>query len=474
MPIRDRNKRRLPKLGVIRLGYLQERTGSKGKYTFPVQSDCFVLRDAPKIEAYFQERGIDKPRELDVILPFPTLADNYDANYQVWANRVLLCQGDGERILYASPMRTTQDDKGAHVYNEPGPTLIANGVAQTDFTWGDEQIVMGQIVECPGSADVGGWPHCAACKMSAILKVTPYADELFEFGYYQISTGSWRNHQTIMGTLESLPPIVFEKKLPFTLRLVQEQTVYTDKNGKRQATERWFLHLMPHPDLLRALFARQAHELASGEPVQVARLPAQVDYEAEPPSPPPYAEIQPATEDAEWEDAPGEWPTEEPPGGPVVAGEWTSQGPEPKGHLEEAEALVSKAAAQAQAKPQPPSGRPYDPDTLHQRIATVAASKRSAKATSMAQIGLVRALCGQMWADVNEHLPRLLEYLLGHKLLEECEGKEVSALIDWLKTEGEKPKDGKYTLDPRAKSEAAQVIKLMQKREGQQSLPGLE
>lgn len=481
MPIKDRDRRRLPLLGKIRLGYLEERKRRDGsKYTFPRQADHFILKDAQRIQDWFAEQGITKPRELDVILPFPTLQQNYDASYMVWANGVLLCKGDGEHVLYANPMRVAEDAKGVHVYNEAGPTLVVDGVAQTTFKWGEIEYTPGEIVNCPGSAGPEfGHPHCAACKMSAILKVTPYDPELFQFGYYQITTGSWRNHQTIMGTLESLPPVVFEKKLPFTLRMVQEQTTYTDDQGKRHATERWFLQLMPHPDMLRALFQRQQHELVTGES-KPAELPAPrvsvVPLEAEPPDPPPYAEVG-----AEMG---------------VRRDVWVHEGPPPDEHMPdgidpEEEGWSDEAYEETRSPPRehpgdsepikpvpqeepagPPAGRPYDPETLQRRVGTVAGSKRMRGSASTAQIGLIRALCGHMWDNVNDHLPRLLDYLLSVQSPEHLSKAQAAALIDWLR-DPDSP-DGQHNLYVHAKTEAAQVIRLMLKREGQQSLPGME
>jgi len=447
------------------LGYLAEGKREDGStYKYPAQSDHFLLHDAPKIAAYFDKRGITKPRELDVILPFSRLDQNYDASYMVWAKGVLLCRGDGERVQYANPMRVVEDKKGTHVYNVAGPTLVVDGVAQCAFTWGESMIGEGEIVRCLGSAGAEhGHPHCKACKMSAILKVTPYADELFEFGYYQINTGSWRNHQTIMGTLEALPPIVFEKKLPFTLRMVYEQTVYKDKKGKRHPTERWFLHLMPHPDLLRALFERQARELAEGPAPKVRLLPGGGGYvEAEPATMPPYAEagVEIGAQDAEWEEAPAtteaveepdHWPEEPPP-------EWEEAPPQ--------------ARQQEEPKPAPPSGRPYDPETLKRRILAVAGRKRKQGRASAAQVGLVWALCGQMWEEPKQHMPRLLEYLFGLSEPGELSYKQVASLIDWLRDP--QSERGHSIIDQRAVAEARQVVLLKLGEEGQQMLLGLE
>ena len=50
MAIKDRKRRRLVRLGVIRLGYKEERKRPDGStYTFPKQSDHFLLHDAPEI-----------------------------------------------------------------------------------------------------------------------------------------------------------------------------------------------------------------------------------------------------------------------------------------------------------------------------------------------------------------------------------------------------------------------------------------
>lgn len=488
MPLKDRTKRKLPRLGIIRLGYLEERKRSDGStYTFPRQSDCFVLKDAPRLAAWFAEQEITKPRELDVILPFPTLRQNFDAYYSVWAKRVQLCKGDGEHVLYANPMKVTKDKKGTHVYQEPGPTLVVDGIAQVAFTWDERTFAPGDEVECPGSLALDatinvGYLHCAACRMSAVLKVTPYHPDLFDFGYYQISTGSWRNYATIMGTLEALPPIVFEKHLPFTLRMVQEQVVYTQPDGKRATTEKWFLHLQPHPDLLRALFERQAQELASGP---IAPPPPQLAapriVQAEPDAPPPYAE-EPADQlypdddvpprpAIDPNDPPDGWPTEEPPGGPYVEGEWTSEGSPPKETIDAAPPQVTHTVDEPPPEPKV-TGRPYDPETLRRRIASVAATKRHRAKPSITMVGLCRALYKQVWGDnTSQFLPHALEYLVGHKTLEECHGKQVGAMIDWLK-DTKLSTSGHSVVSTDAVVEANRVARLVVEQEGQQTLPG--
>jgi len=297
MAIKDRQRRRLVRLGVIRLGY---RKKAKSGKDYPVQADHFVLRDAEEIAAYYATKGIEEVRELDVLLPFPDIERNFTAYYQVWAGGVLVCQGDGEYVQYATPFTSSIDaSKRTHVKNAPGDTLVSNGVALTGFSWNGTEFVEGEIVPCPGAAR-DTYPHCQACKLNAMLKVMMADPELFRFGYYQISTGSGRNYDTIMGTLEVMPADRLNG-IPFKLRMVEEQTSYQDTDGTRKKTSKWFLQLEPDPTITRELYARAVSVMVD-DPRPAAQLPAAQlpesagsDWdiiEADATAPPPYAEVQ--------------------------------------------------------------------------------------------------------------------------------------------------------------------------------------
>lgn len=301
MPLKDRDRtrpRRLVRLGIIRLGIMKtsERTGRK----YPAQTDHFVLRDAPEIAAVYGE----KPRELDVILPFPDIQRNFDAAYTVWAGGVLVCRGDGEFVEYATPHRVERKKKGGQVYtsvyNAPGDTHVANGVAQVAFNWNGEEFKPGDHVPCPGaSADL--YPHCAACRVSAILKVMMARPDLFRLGYYQIATGSGRNYDTILGTLELiLGQAGRVNGIPFKLRLVEEPTVFL-ANGQRKKTKKWFLQLEPDPEFTRRLYRQQAAAILDTKPEPLALAPGHedgdgCDYDvADDVAPPPFAEVDAET-----------------------------------------------------------------------------------------------------------------------------------------------------------------------------------
>ncbi len=306
MPIKDRKRRRLVRLGIIRLGYLKE--GKKGNrtYTYPAQADHFLLHDAKEIQEFYTAKGIDEVRELDVLLPFPDIDRNFSANYQVWAGGVLVCQGDGEYVSYATPFATTVSAKKTSVKNAPGDTHVSNGCAQIAFDWNGAHFEPGELVPCSGATQ-DLYPHCKACKLSCLLKVMMADDALFRMGYYQIATSSGRNHDTILGMLEALPADRVNG-ISFKLRMVEEATTYKDaKDGKRKKGKRWFLQLEPDPTITRKLYKRAAERMIeapvpriadrvdhgpewSTEDEPIEHDNGSVDYEADPPAPPPFAE----------------------------------------------------------------------------------------------------------------------------------------------------------------------------------------
>jgi len=283
------------RLGIIRLGHKVTKTkkrkdGSTYEVEYPVQDSHFVLTDAPDIAEVYGE----EPRELDVILPFPDIPRNFDAFYTVWAGGVLVCKGDGEYVQYAAPFKVQEKSGRARVYNDSGDTLVTDGQAQTAFQWNGQEFKPGDLVPCPGAAkDL--YPHCAACRLSAILKVMMAKPELFRLGYFQVATGSGRNYDTILGTLELISasgqrPV---SGIPFKMRLVEESTTYVE-NGKRKATKKWFIQLEPDPTLTRTLYQQQARALL-GATVRAQADPATGEVvdeweEVEPEAPPPFAE----------------------------------------------------------------------------------------------------------------------------------------------------------------------------------------
>ena len=298
MALKDRKrKKRLIRVGIIRLGHKEKKNG----YEYPVQDDHFQLHDAPAILASYGPEQNGKVREIDVTLPFSDVERNFDAFYNVWAGGVLVCKGDGEYVQHASPF-TVKDkfDKqgqpnGVSVRNAPGETLVDNGVAQVEFSWNGEQFAPGSLVPCSGETkDL--YPHCAACKITAILKLMMIRPELVRMAYYQLATGSGRNHDIITGTLDELYANFGQVNgIRYWLRLVEQGTSYKDKSGTRRKGKKHFLQLEPYPEDVQRMYDKQRARLFGIPQIQPPApddeiLDVDGEYEAEETAPPPYAE----------------------------------------------------------------------------------------------------------------------------------------------------------------------------------------
>ncbi|HQM30778.1 MAG TPA: hypothetical protein PLR20_15620 [Syntrophales bacterium] len=85
------DRRRLPRLGSIRLG-LKAKSKSSGR-EYPMETDYFVLTNAPGVEKIYGPQ----PKELDVMLPLNDLESVFPCSYKYYgSSRGLKCEGDGE------------------------------------------------------------------------------------------------------------------------------------------------------------------------------------------------------------------------------------------------------------------------------------------------------------------------------------------------------------------------------------------
>ena len=428
MPIKDRTRRRLPRLGVIRLGLLVDNARGSGQH--PIQTDYFVLKDAPDIADFYAAQDIEKVRELNVRLPFRELERNFDAWYQVWANGVLVCQGDGEYVQYATPTRvevkkTKGGEDRTHVYNANGATLVSNGVAQVAFDWGGTHLEPGEIVPCPGGA-ANLYPQCAACKLGALLKVMMADPDLFRFGYYQISTGSKRNYDTIMGTLELMPPGQVNA-VPFKLRLVEEQITFQE-GGKRKKTTKWFLQLEPDPAITRQIYQQRTAALLGAPRQAPPEIPASagpewVDLDEETALPPPFVEV----------------------------GADAATGYEGGDHAPE----TGEPPLEPRA-----TNRPYAPETVKAKMVQLAQGQHAS--ASQAQVQLIAGKLNECFAgdpDADRKRHGVTNYLFGFESSKNLHTGHVDALLKWLLLDSEKDDTGDYPLHASAPAEAAAIVK---------------
>ncbi len=468
MPLKDRDARqvkRLSRLGVVRLGHTEEKIRDDGrKVKFPVPDDHFVLTDAPALLAAYG----DCCRSLPVIFVFDEVERAFRASYSVWAGGINVCSGDGEFISAASSFRTERNEKtGAiTVHNAPGGRLVEGGLAVRSFTLGEESFKPGDRVKCSGSRrDL--YPHCRACKASALLKFTvadPQHKDLLRLGYYQLATGSGRNYDSIDYTLKQVYAIFGKISwIPMTLRLVLESTIYEDKSrgGIFTHGERWFVQLEPTQEVVRQMYLRATKGALIASPGGALAISGPADpsyydddfsegvsdWEEDAPLPPPHAGQRAAQED----------PSE----GQVLDGEPVNPGEDPYAGMPEPEYLSAPAAPSRPAAPasNPASapaapGRPYAPFVVKDRLATRAAHY-AGKAPTDKQYGIVAMLlempfAGDGQSKEKRHAVQL--FLFGQESLRDAgAGAVLAALNDWLKPV--KDSGGNYSVDAMAAKE---------------------
>jgi hypothetical protein len=301
MKIKDRKRTRFNKIGVIRLGIKvfwckdghkshptrwngksrqacevcgNVRNNLTDKTTQPYQPGHFVLWDAPEVLEFYQSQGIEETevRELDIMFPFADRDKNFIAAYQVWAGGDIVCEGDGEYVTQAIPTKTNQNNNGRwSVKKDAGETLVNRGIACRAFDWNGSHFDEGDHVPCGGSGDKL-YPHCNLCKLNSMLKVMMSDPSLFRMGYYRIATGSGRNYDHLDTMFSQFLPENVQG-IYFKLRLVEEETRYTDKDGKDRRVKKWFLHLEPDPAYMRDLFKQRAgRQIGQGAVEEVPQL----------------------------------------------------------------------------------------------------------------------------------------------------------------------------------------------------------
>lgn len=266
---------RLTRLGIIRLGI--KKTAKSGK-EYPAEVDHFVLKDAPDLVAAYG----DAPTELYIYLPFDSIDENNPAWHELWYKRGLVCRGNGktiEKLVKSGQGIVIQDGEVIEPYQDD-----AQDGTQPTFEPGD-------IVTCPG-LDRSRWTRCSQCKPTSRLYVmvrdpqrpTQLVND--RLGYYQITTSSFANVQTIVGqlmhALETAKAIGHPslKGVPMILKRVERQMSYVDKNGQQKSSTHYLLEL--EFDVKWVQVANEAiHRAALGQGfVQAPALPEMV-------SPPP-------------------------------------------------------------------------------------------------------------------------------------------------------------------------------------------
>lgn len=262
---------RLPRLGIIRLGYKESRTNKAGKeYSFPRAADHFVLVDAPEVAQVFGEN----PTVLEpVVIPTEdeeVVASHWLRTYSTkWG---LTCIGDGRAA-------NRQADKA--ILEKTGEAHHANH-ATKETVW--------TPVICPCHLLESG-----DCRETMYLRfVLPTLPGL---GVYQISTGSSNSIKNIQGTFAMLRSMT-GRVSGHLLKLSLVEQVVSSPQGGRQTVR--ILRLDPFgsasmADMLqniKALGPAPIMSLLDTTPPEEQSLPEDVDESGE--------EVPPEAEEAEY------------------------------------------------------------------------------------------------------------------------------------------------------------------------------
>lgn len=198
---------RLPRLGIIRLGYKETRNKKGGEeYTFPRAADHFVLVDAPEVAKVFG----DNPTVLEPLV-IPTedeevVASHWLRHYSMkWG---LTCIGDGRaanrRADKAVLDRTGEAQHASHLTKETVWTPVA----------------------CPCPLLESG-----ECRETMYLRfVLPSLPGL---GVWQISTGSSNSIKNIQGTFAMLRSMTGRVSGHLLKLSLVEQEVFTQQGGRQ-------------------------------------------------------------------------------------------------------------------------------------------------------------------------------------------------------------------------------------------------
>lgn len=216
-----------PEIGQLRKGAEKPEAGNK-----PGADLNYFRFDSNDLNAVaaFQKAFGKEPREIEVLLPFPTADENFDAWREEWTAGSLKHRCDGVtcvRWLVSNPKEAEQYSTSMNHYSDkPKP--------------------------CPGG-----------CKQSGRLKVIIPA--LQRFAYITVMTTSVWDILTIHQNLTALELIRGNLQgIPMILRRVEREISTPNGNGARARRKKWLITIEAKPEWVqRQLIATQQAALPS-------------------------------------------------------------------------------------------------------------------------------------------------------------------------------------------------------------------
>jgi hypothetical protein len=207
------NVRRLPRLGIIRLGEKAETANGK---EYPKKLDHFNLKDAPNVAQVFG----NEPKTLDIMLPH----EDINVFFPQWRKAYgkssgLFCRGDGK-----TADRTRFGVSDGKPYKDGSPNKIPAGGAfdpegEKFIKESGLQVKVGARYELPCLGENCSFTLKKVCKpLAQMMFLMPSVPGV---GVYQISTGSFNSMVDINSYIEIVRGIAGRvSMIPLKLSLV--------------------------------------------------------------------------------------------------------------------------------------------------------------------------------------------------------------------------------------------------------------
>lgn len=302
-----------------------------------------------------------------------------------------------------------------------------------------------------------GKPVPVSLKVKTNARLRLFLPELGRLVQFTLKTTSYYDRMQIEQQLASIQAMSNDLNhgnaagVPFFIYRMPQEITWNKPEGGAQRVEKWLINIEADPDWVRAAVQRLAGFALTGEmpkgylmPPTPVQLGGSVD--------PGQEETDENPLDAEFTDVTDEG--QEPPAPPEPT-------PQPQ------------STAEKKPTEQKPADRPLSPDMLRDMLIRRASSKSGE--ASPQQVGLTVSMMEQVFApaaDAAKIRHFCTEYLFGVKSTKELKGGQIKALLDWLKPI--KDSGGAYLVDPMAAQELKTVWTILQKVQGQTTLPGIE
>lgn len=260
-PIRGLTDRQaqFPEIGQIRKGAPKSEGGNKPGADLRYFRVTFDQQEEEATQVFARHYG-PEPAELDILLPFSTVEENFEAWREAYLAGGLIHRCDGERVLYEIDPAT-------------GEKTITNGLPEK---------------RCDGNKPVAhynkqnGAREAVFCRPTGRLKVL--IPQLQRLAYLTVLTGSLHDIMNLSRQLDALYRISGKLAgIPLKLRRRPIKISTPGEGGKRVRREKWLLSIEADPAWVKAkLLAMKAAALpGNGLDEEPPLLEAPVDVEEE-------------------------------------------------------------------------------------------------------------------------------------------------------------------------------------------------